>query len=433
MQEPVLIYVPKLTVRFDYIIKVIFKDILGIPFMFSESEHKYANHNGPKLRYDGTDTGKGLYISPHGLLMEQDVHAQSISISTWNNMPIFFQGASNFFPFDVFAASFFLLTRYEEYLPYTLDNYNRFPHTQSIAFQNNFLHVPVINFWCEQLFLLLKEHYPSIKANKPSYQHIRTYDIDMAFCYKHKGVLRQIGAISKELSQGYFAGLKQRISILTNKQADPFDTFDLIKKAHQFCTDSTIFFYLVGKHGKWDKNINILKPAMQQIIKQSAKYASVALHPSYASNTDTQLIATEKQALQRVVNKTITVSRQHYIKFSLPTTFEALLLNGIHQDYSMGYGSINGFRASICTPHKWFNLQRNCITPLSIIPFCWMDANSNYEQNLSAEQAYKEYMHYQETCQYFQGTFVSIWHNSSLGNTKPWEEWQSFYNNTFSK
>ena len=46
-------------------------------------------------------------------------------------------------PFDIFAASFYLITRYEEYLPHVQDVHERFPADESIAFKNGFLEQPV--------------------------------------------------------------------------------------------------------------------------------------------------------------------------------------------------------------------------------------------------------------------------------------------------
>ena len=40
--------------------------------------------------------------------------------------------------FDVFSASFYLVSRYEEYLPYVKDMYERFQAENSLAYKHNF-------------------------------------------------------------------------------------------------------------------------------------------------------------------------------------------------------------------------------------------------------------------------------------------------------
>jgi hypothetical protein len=432
MQEPLLIFVSKLNARIDYIFKYIFRDVVQVPFVFTESEAKYTNHIGPKLKYAHANTEAGLYMQPVALLMQTDIDVQSITVEKQNEMPVFFSTDSNVLGFDIFAASFYLVTRYEEYYNYAPDIYKRYPHTESIAFKNNFLHLPLVNVWVAQLIQAIKQHYPALQATVPAYKHLRTYDIDMAFCYKHKGIKRQGAAILAELLKGKFKAMAQRFNVLQNKVADPFDTFSLLSQLHIGCTTKPIFFFLVGKHGKFDKNISIEKPIMQQIIKNDvATYADIALHPSYLSEESENILIGEKNNLEKVIGHNITKSRQHYIKNKIPQTYITLLKNGITEEYSMGYGTTNGFRASTCTPYRWFNLQTNKVENLVIYPFCWMDTNSLYKQNLTAQEASLEYNTYKLYCQQYGGTFISIWHNSSIGEATPWQGWQSFFKNTF--
>ena len=82
--------------------------------------------------------------------------------------------------FDIFAAIFYLLTRYEEYLPFQKDSYGRFDHRQSVAFRNDFLDQPLINTWLEDLRVLLASRNPDFKKPAHSFSFLPTYDIDMA-------------------------------------------------------------------------------------------------------------------------------------------------------------------------------------------------------------------------------------------------------------
>ena len=63
-------------------------------------------------------------------------------------------------------------------------------------------------------------------------------------------------------------------------------------------------------------------------------------------------------------------------------------------DYSMGYGSINGFRASVASSFYWYDLEKERQTNLRIHPFCFMDANSFYEQRQDPQQTFEELIHY---------------------------------------
>ena len=79
-----------------------------------------------------------MHLGSTGFLFETEIVEKEIYFTQWNELTVFFQTNETEIPFDLFAAVFYLLSRYEEYLPYEPDMYFRFPHAQSIAFQNNF-------------------------------------------------------------------------------------------------------------------------------------------------------------------------------------------------------------------------------------------------------------------------------------------------------
>ena len=60
---------------------------------------------------------------------------------------MFFSVNNSVFPFDPFAASFFMISRYEEYLPHIKDIHGRFEAKESLAFKNNFLEKPIVDIW----------------------------------------------------------------------------------------------------------------------------------------------------------------------------------------------------------------------------------------------------------------------------------------------
>jgi hypothetical protein len=93
----------------------------------------------------------------------------------------------------------------------------------------------------------------------------------------------------------------------------------------------------------------------------------------------------------------------------------------------MGYGSINGFRASIASPFLWYNLATEKISTLMLHPFCFMDANSFYEQNQNAAESYTELEHYFNVCKEANGQMITIFHNQFLGADKTFTGWKEMY------
>ena len=138
-----LIYVSKLTNRVGYTLNLIFKSILHIPFEITLDENYFAAFEGCKLCYSDKKIGDGLYIKSVKLLYQTSIENLEIQISEYEDLPIFFAtyGKDQTLPFDIFAASFYLVSRYEEYLPHHKDHHQRFDFNDSLAYQKGFLHL----------------------------------------------------------------------------------------------------------------------------------------------------------------------------------------------------------------------------------------------------------------------------------------------------
>lgn len=388
---------------------------MGTEFQISIDSEDYKNYEGVKINYSDLELD-GFHIQNTALLFEDDIKQQSIDCFEVNGYKAFFKITGSGFPFDIFAAAFYLISRYEEYLPHTKDMYGRYAHENSIAFKNNFLHLPLINIWVDEFAEILRKKYPSFITHPPAFKIIPTYDIDIAYSYQHKGFVRNMGGIFRSVFAGKFSAAKERVRVLNNRSADPFDSYQQLDQLHQQYQLQPIYFFLVPeKNGLYDKNILPHKNAMWSLVKNHAKKYAIGLHPSWQSSDDLSLLKKEKEQLEAMAERPVTVSRQHYIRFSLPEGYHRLITNGITDDHSMGYGSINGFRASVASSFTWYDLQKETPTMLRIHPFCYMEANSFYEQRLTASQALNEMMEYYNLCKKFNGIYISIWHNHFLG------------------
>lgn len=423
-----ILYATTITNRLRYIADFIGYGISGTSFILTENLQEYNNYSGFKLNYshqviEGTD----LQIDPHTLLFENDIREQRITCLNVDHIKFFFATEGDF-PFDIFAASFFLMSRYEEYLPYTKDFYGRYAHENSLAYKEDFLHIPLVNEW----LLYFKKKLSGItsfqEANDANFTFLPTYDIDEAYSYRYKNLTRTFGGIAKTILKGSWNKVMERYRVLRGQLQDPFDSFEWLDALHHEFNIAPVYFFLVAeKAGKFDKNIPPHHPSMQQLIKRLAAKYPIGIHPSWQSGDDVSLLSKEKQFLSHHSNKTITFSRQHFIRMTLPATYRGLLEAGIQKDFSMGYGSINGFRASVATPFYWYDLEHELITNLLVYPFCYMEANSFYEQKFTPAQALNELRHYLNVVKNVNGTLITIWHNTFLGTAAEFEGWKETY------
>jgi hypothetical protein len=421
-----LIYSTETSARLQYICKFIFEETLKTSFSITLHPESFEKHEGPKINYSREVHENTLQIMPHTLLFEKNITEQNIECEGTGEQAVFFQLDSGY-PFDIFAAAFYLISRYEEYLPHELDMYGRYAHENSLAYRNNFLNIPLVNIWLHGFKWKLFEVFPSLVFQQSDFKFIPTYDIDIAWSYKEKGFLRNAAGFLRSPSIG-------RITALLGMKEDPYDGYQYLHELHSLNRLSPIYFFLVAKENSlYDKNILPQNTALQALIKEHAAKYQTGLHPSWKSNSTEAILKEEKATLEQITGGTISLSRQHYIKFALPQTYERLLAAGITDDYSMGYGSINGFRASTASPYLWYDLSKEKITALRVQPFCFMDANCFYEQKLNTEESYKEIMHYYFACKQVSGTLITIFHNNFLGTDKKFAGWRELYSKFISQ
>jgi len=418
----VLIYSHIASSRLQYICSFIFRDLLGIDYELTIDSEAFKNYTGVQINYSNTKiTAAEFYIKNHTLLFDHGIQNQTIDCFTFENNKAFFSIESSDLPFDIFAASFYLLSRYEEYLPHKKDIYGRYAHENSLAHREGFLNLPLINIWIQSFASKLKKKFPNINFLPKTFCYQPTYDIDIAYSYKHKGLLRNTGGFFKSPTIA-------RIKVLAGMLKDPFDAYDWMHALHQQYHVQPVYFFLVAeRNGVYDKNILPHTDAMWRLVKLHAKKYRVGLHPSWQSGDNGTLLKTERELLEAMAGDTVTLSRQHYIRFNLPEGYQRLIAAGITDDYSMGYGSINGFRASVASSFNWYDLENEMITALIIHPFCYMDANACYEQKQNPQQSAIEMLHYYNICKSVNGTLITICHNNFLGTAKEFAGWRAIY------
>ena len=156
-----LVYTHKITPRLTYTFKHICKRILGIEVSFTSKVEDFIAHNSLKMSYAKQPLSNELFIRSNDLLFEQGLSDLDIHVQKWDNTKGFFAtGERSDLPFDIFAASFYLLSRYEEYLPHVNDAYGRFMAKDSLAYNNKFLNQPVVDIWAYKLKDVLKKRFP---------------------------------------------------------------------------------------------------------------------------------------------------------------------------------------------------------------------------------------------------------------------------------
>lgn len=424
-----LIYAENITPRLQYIADVLLYHLSGIEISFTTNRETLMEYEGPKINYsENSITQSEFWITPVMLLFETRITTQSVPCVLYNDYKILYPVGNGDMPFDIFAASFYLISRYEEYLPYQPDEYGRFAHVESIAHKEGFLQQPLVNRWLQSFLQQLQSKFSSLIFATKKFRFIPSYDIDIAFSYLYKGMTRNTGGFVRSLLKGEIDYMKDRIAVLSGKKEDPFDVYEWLYALHlKYHLQPYYFFLVAASPGKYDKNIDPQNVDMRELIRYHAGGYNTGIHPSWQSVDDNRLLQEEIVALENIIGRRVVNSRQHYLRFTLPGSYRLLIEQGILNEFSMGYGTINGFRASIASPFYWYDLSREEKTSLLVYPFCFMDANAYYEQKLTPSQAYNEIQYYHDCIKKVDGTMITIWHNNFLGSDKRYAGWKEVY------
>src|ERR1700733_15411270 len=157
-----LFYTVDKSPRLDYVLDLVSNEIFNEPIFQTRDGSVYLSYSGVKLNYSPERTSASeFYLFPYRLLFETDISEQRIDRFDIFGRPAFFQTEGDF-PFDIFAAIFFLVSRYEEYLLFQPDKYGRFPHEASLAFREKFLDFPLINYWLDDFKKSLGRKFPDL-------------------------------------------------------------------------------------------------------------------------------------------------------------------------------------------------------------------------------------------------------------------------------
>lgn len=423
------VLVPKVTDRLQYIFDLMLGDLLGVEYEFFTESGAFAQATGPKLNYGCERGGDEPYQKAVRLLFERNVVEQDCQPVDFEDVKGLFPvyGKDNLFPFDVFAASFYLVSRYEEYLPQVRDGFGRFKAETTWMFKNGMLQKPLVNIWTMRLGEKLQAVYPGLQFRKRTFRFLPTYDIDAAWAYKHKGVFRLAASFVKNLANGEFSLIKERNEVLFRHRRDPFDSFDFMFGLQKKYKLRPIYFILCGDYDENDKNISIRNEAFCALIKRIGDHADVGIHPSFASYLNTSRLRLEMDRLAGVLNREVTKSRQHFLRMNLPRSYQKLIELDVKDDFTMGFASQAGFRAGIADAFPFFDLENDVTTPLMVHPFALMDGTMRDYLNMSVDESFSLACRLIDEVKAVNGTFIYLTHNETLGGEKRWKGWPEMY------
>jgi hypothetical protein len=422
-----LVYTHKISPRLKYVFKHICTRVLGIKVGFTTKIEEFIAHDSMKMSYTKQQLGNEFFIKSHDILFEQGLNDVEINIQDWEQTKcFFFNGEKSAIPFDIFSASFYLLSRYEEYLPHVKDEYGRFTAKESLAYNKGFLHQPVVDIWAFKFKKALQKQFPEFEFPNRTYSIKPVIDVPSAYKFKLKGIFRTMGGTFKDFFTFKFKNLYIRFMVIFGFEHDPFDTFKYILNRQKHSNFKFLFFFLIGDYSTYDKGINPNKKNFVSLIKHVADYCTVGLKASYFALDDFDILKKEKLRMEDILNTDLKASRHSFSKLNLPESYRNLIELEIQEDYTMGYVNHLGFRAGSCTPFLFYDLDYEVQTPLMIHSYHLMDYALLKNHSLLDKKKSLNEIIYQ--VKQVNGEFVPVFHNYTFSNDVKWKEYKELFN-----
>ncbi|MFF2484027.1 polysaccharide deacetylase family protein [Paenibacillus sp. NPDC058071] len=335
---------------------------------------------------------------------------------------------SRYIGIDVFGSSFFMLTRYEELVIRERDDHGRFGAEQSIAWQERFLHRPIVNEYVACLEQAMRQLWPGLPVKRRDMQRHISHDVDFPFYAYGKNAW----AIAKE-SLGDIVRRRspetamKKLSMMyrghSRLGADPYNRFSYLMDLSERIGIRSSFYFITeatrpgmdGNYAMDDANIHAL---MKEI---HARGHEIGLHPSYDTYKNPESIGRQFGLLRQTaeslgIHQEHWGGRQHYLRWSAEETWQHWEDAGLHYDSTVGYADVAGFRCGVCYEYPVFNVRER--KPLQLLerPLIVMDQTLlHYEyMGLQAEEALRVLTDYSNQCRKYNGDFTLLWHNSQL-------------------
>ena len=425
----ILVYTPKITARLNFIFRHIFNNVLLVDVKFTSQLEEFIAFNGAKFSYADKALGKEFYVKSHPLLFQQSIKDIEVKLSYWDRTPVFFEVQDSSIPFDIFAAGFYLLSRYEEYFPHKLDMHGRYDYKNSVLSRHKLLNMPILEIWVEKFKFALQEKYPDLQFPEKSFYFEPLINVSMARLFQHKSFLRQFFGGINDILHFRLLRFIRRNKVLFFGKKDPYDTFDEILRIKNKYKHPLTFFHLLSGYNLFDHNISKNKNTYRRQIKFTADYGDTGLLASYYSSDDEGKIEKEIKDLEDIIHRDLQKIRAHFNRISIPNTYQIYNNEEIKHDYSMGYNHKLGFRAGTCTPFRFYDIENETETSLVLHPVSVSDVMLHHQYRYSYKKALRIMIEQGELIRQYGGHYYPVFHNFILSDEKEWKKWNDLYIN----
>jgi len=391
-----------------YILDIIFKEFLGLDFTLQTGSQHYEIELPNKKNLTIKDTFFNNYPKDLEYLKLENIPKKIEDL-------------------DIFAASFFMLTRWEEYVNKNRDSHNRFPATESLAYKQGFLDRPIVNEYLEDLKIMLLELDDSLVFKKYTSKTYVSCDVDQPFDCTVENIQNLIrvgvGDIIKRKSIKEFARRVRRyiFNKLENYKYDENYTFDWYMDVCEKAGAKAAFYFIPTSKEVQNGCYELKDKKIQNLIKYiDSRGHEIGVHGSYQTYQDKEKSNLQKNMLDDIlsslgISQKIVGNRQHYLRWDSSITPYVLEYAGFLYDTTGSYADRPGFRYGVCYEFSMFDILNRKKLAIKQRPLIVMECtiiDKVYMGLGYSEEALQTMKDLKQKCFKYGGNFSLLWHNS---------------------
>lgn len=315
---------------------------------------------------------------------------------------------------DIFASTFFMLSRWEESL-LGREERGDCDESQLFVIKHGIYNRPIVNEYVEFLRRLLPSAFPN---NNHRYEVVLSHDVD-GF------VTPTWGSIMKDMIMQTIHGApKNKILELTWKEEIKYKrVFPTAYSQFEFYTALTekynlkewFYFKVCGK-GETEATYlfddNCTTEVVRKLKEKNNPQIILGFHPSQNMFNNEPQWNREVQRITNLLNEKPSIGRNHHLLYNHKTfrLLEKISDTPLHISNCVFHNK-QGFRSGTCFPYHLFDLYQRRTMNLIEHPCQIMDTVIRYhKKHLSEEERLNEVLSVMEEVKRYQGELVLTWH-----------------------
>ena len=292
-------------------------------------------------------------------------------------------------------------TRGEEYNNPIRDMHGRFPYWAS---QDRDIFRPSVSEYLYEQGLI-KPKYP----DGCEFALCVTHDIDVIYSSPYMKILN--GLLSAR--QGDRKRAVREIGSVCNRKSPFYNFKEIVSLEEKYGVKSNWFFQaLEPGDPEFRYRLSDVEGVLGDILDAGGE---IGLHGGFDAPINLDRLLIEKRRLEKVLGEKVTGYRSHFLKFSVPETWELLTQARFSYDSTLGYTDCIGFRSGMCHPYHPMNLNTGKEIDITELPLHVMDMSLFHQyMRLDFDGAWRVVERMIESVCECKGVFVVNWHNTGF-------------------